>query len=83
MNGTFLFDSVPQTTEADHYRTASGSDRIPAFNERTVVALLCALVQVDCWDPVATAPGSVIMVRRFTAPRLLTALCADLTAIPS
>jgi len=53
MNETFVIDSVPHTAEIPWYRTASGSDRMPAFNARVVVSLFCALVQVERWDPVA------------------------------
>src|SRR5688500_7642710 len=50
--------SMKRTAEC--YRTGSGSDRIQALKLKTlssVVQSYCR-TQVECWDPVATAPGS-------------------------
>src|SRR5258706_5796113 len=49
------------------YGTASGSDRMPAFNVDMNESTCCAFLQVESWDPVAIAPGSVTVVRRFTS----------------
>ncbi len=40
MNETFVMDSVSHTLETHCYRTASGSDRMLAFNKHSVVSVL-------------------------------------------
>jgi len=48
MNETLVMDSMSHTVETRCYRTASGSDRMPAFNQRYVVTLFCGPVPVEC-----------------------------------
>jgi len=42
-------DSMSHTVETACYRTASGSERMPAFNKRYVVTLFCGPFPVE-WE---------------------------------
>ncbi len=48
MNETFVMNSVSHTVETHCYGTASGSDRMPAFNKHSVVTLFCGPDPVEC-----------------------------------
>jgi hypothetical protein len=48
MNGTFVMDRVSHTVVTHYYRTASDSDRMPAFNAHLVVTLFCGPDSVEC-----------------------------------